>query len=122
MSALAQRAQEHWKTFRPTAYAAIEDPTTFFANLAEEAQEQIDALTEATAEGMLVQAPGPETFAETQSRMVQARHAAEGQVLREMVLLPEETPDPTLQDSPEDREYEDAVREFQTLRDSLPQP
>lgn len=115
MSRLAVMAREHWKKHRPTAYAELDNPESFFANLAEAAQEQIDTLADALA--------GPddpaETFMEKVSRLTQARHAAEGHVLREMVLLAEESPKPESSDPSSDADFEDAVAEFQRLREQL---
>ena len=114
----ALMAEKHWKEHLPEQYAALTEPETFFALLGQEAAEQVETLTEALATSALAEAESPEeTFAQRSSRMVQAQHAAEAQVVREMVLpTPERAPE---EPSPEDEDLTSALTEFATLRDDL---
>jgi hypothetical protein len=110
-------AERHWKEHLPEQHASLTDPTDFFRQMGEEAAEQVETLAETLAAQMLVEQPGPETFAQTSSRLAQAQHAAEATVVREFLLpTPPET-EPTL--SPEDEELTAATQEFASLRDSL---
>lgn len=90
MNHYGARAQQHWQTFLPTMYSQISDPETFFTQLGEQVEEEIDTQAEAQA------GPDPvgESYLEKLGRLRTARQAAEHQVLQEMVLLPAEPGSP----------------------------
>jgi len=115
VDAMVAQAEKHWKEHLPTAYASLSDPTEFFEALAAEATTQIEDLTEALAGPT----PEGEPFAQTRSRLATARRDAESQIRREVLLPPAETTTEDETTSPEDDEFQAAVTEFQTLRDSL---
>jgi len=80
---MAYLAEHHWVQHRPTQYAAIGDPMTFFQELEDEAANQIDDLERHLA------GPDPvgETFGDRLGRYRMARLQAEEIVIRE-VLMP----------------------------------
>lgn len=41
MNNYGQTVQQHWKTWLPSRYAQIEDPTTFFASVGEQIEDQV---------------------------------------------------------------------------------
>jgi hypothetical protein len=73
----------HWTQFNPERVAAIADPEAFFTALGEEVMREIETLAH-TLEG---QDPPGETYLEKVARLNTARFTAEGEVLREMVLI-----------------------------------
>lgn len=87
MNQYAIRAREHWRTHLPTRCQALNDPQTFFANLGDQAMEEIENLAEALAG----EDPVGETFLAKTARLTTARADAESTVLRELILLPAET-------------------------------
>jgi len=84
MGRFAELAERHWRTHLPAGYAEIADRSVFFAELEAEAERQVFELEDALA-GPDV--PG-ESFLEKAGRLRMARHTAEAQVVREL-LLPE---------------------------------
>ena len=84
MGRFAELAERHWRTHLPAGYAEIPDRAAFFAELETEAERQVFELEDALA-GPDV--PG-ESFLEKAGRLRMARHTAEAQVMREL-LLPE---------------------------------
>lgn len=117
MAALAAQAEEHYREFLPTAYAAIpeQDREAFFQRLESEAMDQILDL----AESLEGPTPEGETFEEKISRFLWARRTAESQIVREF-LLP--TPEPTSHPENETFETPEATAdrmEFDRLRESL---
>lgn len=86
MNRWGRQAHQHLATWRPNQLSQIEDPETFFTELGETVETQIEAL-------QLVLAgddPGGETYLQKTGRLRMARFDAEAQVLRELVLLPPE--------------------------------
>lgn len=129
MGLIATLAEQHYKKYLPQTYQGLEDPEEFFRNLEEEAQEQIDDLTDRFS--MEETAPPDETFAQKAGRLRSARQRAEELVMRETVLLDPATvetedqeqetgfppsldpltpPEPA---TPEDRQLAEAMTEFQ---------
>jgi hypothetical protein len=94
MNRYGHQAMKHWKEFDPNRYAEIADPEAFFTQLGEEVQAEIINRSMAL-EGPDV--PG-ETYLEKVGRLNMARFTAEGEVLRELVLIPD----------PQDEEENDA--------------
>ena len=87
-SRYATQARAHWTRWRPAQLAQIPDPETFFAELGEQVQTQVDQVASDQA-GQDV--PG-ESYLAKVGRLRMARFDAEAQVLRELVLLPPEQP------------------------------
>jgi len=79
-------AQNHWKAWLPSRYAAIPDPASFFSQLGTEVSDRVAALE---LELLEPERPGEE-FLTRVGRRNMARLQAEELVLREMVLLPPE--------------------------------
>ena len=46
MSRIAAVAEQHWRKHRPMAHGALHDPHAFFQALAEQAEDEIEALAE----------------------------------------------------------------------------
>jgi len=82
----ASRAQQHWGRWRPEQLRQIPDPERFFTELGVQVEAQVDQLTTDLAGPDL---PG-ESYLAKLRRLRMARFTAEAQVLREMVLLPDE--------------------------------
>jgi hypothetical protein len=79
-------AQRHWQEIRPGRIAEIDDPEAFFTELGTDVQDEVRVRW--TAERLTAPALAGETYLERASRLQQLRHAAEAEVLRELVLLP----------------------------------
>lgn len=94
MNKYAKLAMSHWKRTDPDRYAAITDPQTFFQELGEQAETQIQELAARLAGP---DQPGEE-YLQKVGRLNMARLQAEEAILTELVLISgpeEETPDPT---------------------------
>ncbi len=89
MNKYGAMAQSHWRTWLPSRYAMIADPSSVFSELGIQVSDQI-----ATLELDLL---GPEVagedFLTRVGRRNMARLQAEELTLRELVLLPAETQD-----------------------------
>jgi hypothetical protein len=86
MNQYAATAERHWRRWLPSRVAAMDDPSSFFSNLGEEAAAQIEDLTADLAGDD----PPGETFMEKVGRLNMARLQAEEIVLPETVLRPPE--------------------------------
>ena len=104
MNPYGRLAQQHWAKWRPNQLSQIPDPETFFTDLGEEVETQIEALEIALAGDD----PGGEDYMEKVGRLRTARMTAESQVLREMVLLEPEPGHPEAED-PQDRDLPPGV-------------
>ena len=104
MNRYGRLAQQHWAKWRPNQLSQIPDPETFFTDLGEEVERQIEALEIALAGDD----PGGEDYLEKVGRLRTARMTAESQVLREMVLLEPEPGHPEAED-PQDRDLPPGV-------------
>lgn len=104
MNRYGRLAQQHWAKWRPNQLSQIPDPETFFTDLGEEVETQIEALEIALAG----EDPGGEDYLEKVGRLRNARMTAESQVLREMVLLEPEPGHPDAED-PQDRDLPPGV-------------
>ena len=94
MNKYAKLAMSHWKRTDPDRYETIADPQTFFRDLGEEAETQIQDLAERLAGP---DQPGEE-YLQKVGRLNMARLQAEEAILTELVLISgpqDETPDPT---------------------------
>lgn len=92
MNRYGAMAQSHWKTWLPTRYAALEDPTSFFTELGIQVSDRIASLE---LDLLDREVPG-EPFLTRVGRRNMARLQAEEIVLAELVLL---TPEPSLEPS-----------------------
>ncbi|MBN9618658.1 MAG: hypothetical protein J0H43_02860 [Actinobacteria bacterium] len=97
MNRYGRLAQQHWAKWRPDQLSQIPDPETFFTELGEEAETQIQALEISLAGDD----PGGEDYLQKVGRLRTARMTAESQVLREMVLLEPEPGHPEAEDPQE---------------------
>jgi hypothetical protein len=91
----ARRAQQHWARWRPQQLRQIPDPERFFTELGARVEAQVDQLTTDLAGPDL---PG-EGYLAKLGRLRMARFTAEAQVLRDLVLLPDE------QDQDQDQDW-----------------
>ncbi|MBP2436942.1 hypothetical protein [Microbacterium amylolyticum] len=89
MNQYGQLAMSHWQTHAPQRYAEIDNPTTFFEMLGEQAMEQITSLA-AKLEGTDRETEG---YLEKVGRLNAARKQAEEIVLSDLVWIPAETTD-----------------------------
>ena len=83
MNRYGRQAMQHWTQVDPERVAAIADPEAFFTQLGEEVMHEIQTRTRAL-EGH--DAPS-ESYLEKVARLNTARFTAEGEVLRELVLI-----------------------------------
>jgi hypothetical protein len=83
---LAATARAYWETYLPARYATIQDPETFFADLAGQVREQV-AVAAMDAVGTLPETP--DSRART-AALQGARDAATQAAMRDLVLLPPE--------------------------------
>jgi hypothetical protein len=86
MNHYAAMAERHWRRWLPSRVAAMDDPSSFFSELGEEAAARIEDLTADLAGDD----PPGETYMEKVGRLNMARLRAEEVVLPEAVLLPPE--------------------------------
>ena len=88
------RAQAHWQTYLPTEYAQIPETerTAFFNRLGEEIQERVTLRAEELADQE--EPEEPIGFKARFALLNTLRHAAEQEVLAEMLPAPAETEDP----------------------------
>ncbi|WP_031272974.1 hypothetical protein [Kocuria atrinae] len=100
MNTYGRFAQEAWKTTAPTEYALIPDPNQWFESLGEEAAQRVGELM------MELAGPDPvgETYLEKVGRLNASKMQAEEIVRAEML-----TPDPSVQEEPEEDEEESGV-------------
>lgn len=88
MNKYGTMARSHWGRWLPERYAAIREPDSFFSTLGQEAEQQIEDLTDQLAgDGQ----PG-EGYLERAGRLAAARSQAEEIVLPQMIL-PEPGPE-----------------------------
>lgn len=105
MNPYGRTAQQHWQQHLPTRYAQIPDPQSYFTQLGEEIQEEIEQRA-ATIAG---DDPPGETYLQKLGRLNEATLTARSDVLRERLPDPEaEDPpnpdDPANPDPPPDRQ------------------
>ena len=93
MNPYGAQARQHWQTHLPDRFAQIQDSETFFTDLGEQIEQQIQQ--EATA--LAGPDPADETYLDKVGRLNTARATAESKVLREMLPAPtDETADETV--------------------------
>lgn len=84
MNEYGRQALEYWQTYRPAAYAALEDPVVFFTNLGEQIEQQVhDASTKLAGPDR-----ADEGYLEKVARLRTARITAEELVLQDLLFLP----------------------------------
>ena len=93
-----EQAKLHWSRYLPVSYGRIEDPETFFANLGDQADTEIEDLYEKYAGPEI---PG-ESAEQKQERLTQAMNRATEEIYAELV-----TPSPASQGEAEPDEDED---------------
>jgi hypothetical protein len=96
MNRYGQMARKHWARWLPARYAAIKDPTSFFSDLGNQAEQRIDQL----ADRLAGDDPLGEDYLAKAGRLGQARMQAEEIVLAELILLPPEPGTDEDQDQP----------------------
>jgi hypothetical protein len=112
MNRYATQAMRHWQQTDPARYQQIPDPETFFTELGERVESEIQALATAIAGP---DRPG-ETYMEKVGRLNMARLDAESDILREMVLIPDPD-DPEIDERPATDPLTEASRAIQRLMD-----
>lgn len=100
MNTYGKFAQEAWRTTAPAEYALIPDPEAWFEALGEEAAQRVGELM------MELAGPDPvgETYLEKVGRLNASKMQAEEIVRAEML-----TPDPSVQEEPEEEDEESGV-------------
>ena len=84
----SQIAQDHWRTSQPERYRALQDPQTFFGQLGEEIETQVQELAQRLAGP---DEPGEE-YLQKVGRLNMARLQAEEAILAELVWTSSEEP------------------------------
>lgn len=126
---LARQAEAWYRTYQPQAYAGIKDKQTFFADLEEQARQQIQQ----TADQLAGPDPEGESYPEKLGRLNAAQQAATEKVMREFLLSPPPpnapdnalprpaTPDPSMvpTQDPIDQALSQALADFQEAADEL---
>ena len=111
MNTYGKFAQEAWRTTAPAEYALIPDPAQWFEQLGEEAAQRVGELM------MELAGPDPvgETYLEKVGRLNAAKMQAEEIVRAEML-----TPDPSVQEEPEEEDEEESgvARMLQAIQES----
>ena len=83
MNRYGAQALRHWRQSRPQDLAALPDPQRYFTQLGMDVEQAIQTLERELAGP----APAQETYLQRLQRLNMARVTAEGQILRQMVLL-----------------------------------
>ncbi|REH20623.1 hypothetical protein SAMN05428941_2402 [Streptomyces sp. 2114.2] len=83
MNRYGAQAMTHWKERKPQAFGELDNPEEFFAELGEEISTEI----ETRARDLAGQEPDGEGYLQRLQRLNTSRLTAEGEVLRERVLL-----------------------------------
>ena len=97
MNHYGDQAMKHWRTHLPTRFAQITDPETFFTDLGDRVQTEVEELTlQRTGDDPPLTPGEPASMLEKAARITAAKRMAEEQVLAELVLLPSEV-DPELE-------------------------
>ena len=99
MNTYGKFAQETWRTTAPTEYALIPDPDQWFEALGEEAAQRVGELMMELAGSD----PVGESYLEKVGRLNAAKMQAEEIVRAEML-----TPDPAVQEEPEEEDEEES--------------
>lgn len=95
MNTYGKFAQEAWRTTAPAEYALIPDPDQWFESLGEEAAQRVGEL--------MMELAGPDRKGETYLEKVGRLNASEMQA-EEIVRAEMLTPDPSVQEEPEEDE------------------
>jgi hypothetical protein len=88
-----EQAKRHWSRYLPASYGRLEDPETFFANLGDQADTEIEELYQEYAGPEI---PG-ESAEDKQERLTQAMNRATEEVYAYLV-----TPSPASQGEPQE--------------------
>jgi hypothetical protein len=112
MNKYGRLAMSHWQKIDPDRYRQIPDPETFFTELGERAEIEIQQLQDAIAG----RDRPAESYLEKVGRLNMARLSAEEQVLAETVLIP--GPQAQQDDEEEESEgYRQAARHLELMRE-----
>ncbi|WP_327309650.1 hypothetical protein OG730_42170 (plasmid) [Streptomyces sp. NBC_01298] len=115
MNQYGRIAEQHWQDHRPQHVAELANPEEFFTSLGVDVQREVQERW--TSQRMAVSTVVGESHLERLARLTQSRWEIEGEVLRELVLLPADN-DPGMGDdpflSPEELD-EEQWREFHLL-------
>lgn len=95
MNTYGKFAQEAWRTTAPAEYALIPDPQEWFERLGEEAAQRVGEL--------MMELAGPDQMGETYLEKVGRLNASKLQA-EEIVHAEMLTPDPSVQEEPEEEE------------------
>jgi hypothetical protein len=132
MGPLATRAAQWYQQYLPQIYDKITDKATYFGQLGDRAQQEIQQVADALAGTD----PPDETFSQKLGRLKAAEQAATELVMRETLMSspppdwpdsdypPVATPDPSMppqKPTPEDNELASALSDFQLLMDQATQ-
>lgn len=94
MNEYGQQARSHWRTWRPTAYAAAQaseaGEEAFFTELGEQVAEEIGEGTRRRVSAAMAAGELPADYEARAARENMIRFEVEGEVLRDRVLLPPE--------------------------------
>ena len=92
MNHYGAQAMRHWRSHLPTRFTQITNPETFFTELGEQVETEVEELTFQLAGDDPPPPPGePASFLDKAARINTAKRMAEERVLAELVLLPAET-------------------------------
>jgi hypothetical protein len=114
MNRYGSMAMRHWQRTDPARFQAIPESerVTFFTELGERAESEIQALADAVAGS---DRPG-ETYLQKVGRLNQARFDAESEILREMILIPDPN-DPEIDETPATDFLSESNRAIQQIMD-----
>ena len=92
MNSFGQQVQQHWKTWLPSRYAQIEDPTTFFASVGEQIEDQVTQSAAAMESEQAASLAQMDSLARV-GRLNAIDKSAREIALSEWLLEPETSPD-----------------------------
>ena len=117
MRPYAQIVERHWRTFRPTAVAEMEDPQAFFQATGARVETQVREMTE----DLLAKWPPEKGLLERQAQIGQAQRQAEEVVMANEVFLPPE-PDAMENELPTDGLWPIPPMEHSPTEDTVTPP
>jgi hypothetical protein len=90
MNHYGAQARRHWQEYLPQRYATLDDPSSYFSTLGEQAATQIEQRSRELAGP---DQPG-EGYLDKLGRLNNAKMRAEEEILPELILITPETDDP----------------------------
>lgn len=91
MNRYGQMAWKHWERHLPEKLAQISDPQTYFTDLGQQAEEEIDELAASLESQHAQEEPPGNSFLTRAGQLGNARMTAESTVLRQLLPDPTET-------------------------------